>query len=320
MIKSAVNRTVKKSIKIILRVPHILCGGFVWFMNFVRVILNDNSNLIIACATCALVWVSYMNIDEARKTGSETVKLTKETKTLADETKKLADVAAKQLDEAKVMREQTTKMADNSSAQLAEAKKMAENSQKQMLETKRLTDNMNEQFRMRSYPTLFIVTKDILVESGKMIQEVTTYNKGEMMARELSTLIINLYHRTPFHRFIDIVDSFTYEYTGKKSVGDYEANLPQASQITLRAESKFPPSFDIETLNSFVIVSRFRVPYSKKYDYEITGFVMKADHKQHTLLSTKDSRQIIADLKKVVGFLSAEKQGLFEKFLVDYWQ
>ena len=319
MIKSAVNRTVKKTIKILLRVPHILYGGLVWFMNFVRVILNNNSNLIIACATCALVWVSYMNIDEARNTGSETVKLTKETKTLADETKRLADVAAKQLDEAKVMREQTTKMAENSSAQLAEAEKMAENSQKQMLETKRLTDNMNEQFRMKSYPTLFIVTKDISVESEKMIQEVTTYNKGEMMARELSTLIINLYKRTP-HVFIDIVDSFTYEYTGKKTVGDFEENLPRASQITLRAESKFPPSFDIETLNSFVIVSRFRVPYSKKYDYEITGFVMKADHKQHTLLSTKDSRQIIADLKKVVGLLPGEKQRLFEKFLVDYWE
>jgi hypothetical protein len=281
-------------------------------------LLNDNSGFIIAVATCALVGVTMWNIYEAGKSTVEIRTLAGQLKELAGETTSLARTASAQLGEAKGMNVQTKRMADNSIEQLAQAKRMADASLKQFLETKRMVDSINEQFKIKSYPGFFVVPEKVSVDSDKLTQKFSVENKGEVVARELSVLVINAYQEQPFHPFLDVLDAPMYEYQGEKSMGNVEINMPPSARYNISTESKFPPTNSITTLKTVLIFVRFKVPYDTKYSYETYSFALR-DDKSLSLVGMKDTRKIV-EANKREGWknVSTKQRSVVEEFLIDF--
>ncbi len=283
-----------KSVRDIVR---IICKAATW--------PNNNSALVVAVATCALVVVTWLNIREAGK--------------MRGETKRLVDITIEQLKEAREMRIQTEKMADSSVRQAKQAERMADNSSRQTLETKRMIDSQIEQFRIKSYPAFLVSAEEVSVDSAMITEKFSFWNRGQIVALQTSVLAMNAYQKPPSLPFIDVFNDVLYEYAGKKSVGEVEINLPPTSGYNITIKNHFPPTESIETLKTVLLLVRFKIPHDRKYSYETHAFVLNGDHKTLSIVNSGDVTKLI-QTQRTAGWphVAPQQKPIVEKFLIDY--
>ena len=174
--------------------------------------LNVFSSLIVAFATIALAFITYFQIDEARK-----------------------------------MR----------------------------LETKRLVDSGIEQFKIKSYPDLFIVLRPVSYESNRIIQVLEISNSGEITAFNVSHLLVHFYENNSGKLFVNLVN---YKENGEiKSGLQIKFNLSRDRRKVLVKENFIPEKWTFDSLKKALLFIRFEVPYDTKYRYKTIGYQLKRD-------------------------------------------
>ena len=202
-----------------------------------------------------------------------------------------------------------------------EAKNMRKTTEKMAIETKRLADISIEQFKIKSYPTILITTKEYSPESYKIIQKFGFLNKGEISAFNFSALMINAYKKNDIStsialNFIESLGGY-YEIDGAKiTLLDFETKIPKDTKFTLTTEHKLIPPFRVIHPIYTLIIFRFKVPYDT-YQYETYSFILEKEKKWERM-NNEDTNELLDKYFKIVKNEKALKFLSYNEYFLYY--
>ena len=194
-----------------------------------------------------------------------------------------------------------------------EARNMRKTTEEMVVETKRLADISVEQFKIKSYPTITITTKEYSLESDKNIQKFGFSNKGEMTAFNFSGLVINTYKDAMRIKSDDLTFKERLEVyykidEEKIALIEYEIKLPKGITRTLIHTNTIKPPYRANHPIHALIIIRFKVPYDT-YRYETYSFVLE-EEKKWKRMNNEDTDDLLdqyfkkVNNKKALKFLS----------------
>ena len=199
-----------------------------------------------------------------------------------------------------------------------EAKKMR-------TETKRLADISVEQFKIKSYPTFIVVVEGPSIDSNRIINSITTHNKGTITAFNVTFLIVHVIEKDNGElEFIGLADHIYIDEVGRSSLDFKQKILPNAfAKITSR--KPLTAEYSIENLKYLLLFVRFKVPYDNKFRYEEWAYIKKVKKTKSDLtsylwqqLNDEDTKKCINECLRDIEKTKTPEINKVKMFLTDY--
>lgn len=203
---------------------------------------------------------------------------------------------------------------------------MAEQTRRMAEYTKYNTDTLIEQFKMKSYPSLLIdATQSYAKPEGYEII-LHIINKGEITAYGANTLLVNAYKQNQKYFFFANVAAY-YGSKEENTSLDYSKDYLKDSRfrITMKGK-KYDKEHKMDDLKNLLLIIKFKVPYSDKYQYEEFAFEWIKNPLHKNDISTKILQEVSDNdstflMKKYLTALIKSTKPVNEKirsFFIDY--
>jgi hypothetical protein len=216
--------------------------------------------VVVAVATAILVYVNYLNIDEAKK--------------MREATEKLAESTVMQIKEAKQMRIQATRQTDV------------------IIEQFKIRSYPT--FLVIMDPLSIKEDKDKKLD--KILNNYKIHNKGEISAFDVRCLLAYVYMKDG-KRSYHISKSHYYEgKEGIRAIG-IKQKIAAGAGINVTSEFQLLSPKDYGQLKNMLLIIRFIVPYDTKTKYEILAYSLedsppKKDLKTWQIMTTNDTNDL----------------------------
>jgi len=144
-------------------------------------------------------------------------------------------------------------------------------------ETKRLVDISIEQFIIKSYPSLDIITEKPSLNSEGILQKFQINNMGDLTAFHVEFLPLHIFFETDGSSHISFVQS-TYDESGKvRSTIDYDMKIVSHKGMEVNYKTRFTGKETLDKLKFLLIFLRFKVPYDEKFRYESFAYTLEKE-------------------------------------------
>lgn len=151
-------------------------------------------------------------------------------------------------------------------------------SREMRLETKRLVDTGIEQFKIKSYPDLLIVLKLLPDQSNNFIQALEIHNKGEIIALDVTPLLVNVYGNDSQREFVNNIFYKAAENNEERNSLRNKFNIsPQGFKFLELRNFNIPNKLTFDSLKGALLFIRFKVPYDTKYRYISVAYRLMKD-------------------------------------------
>ena len=166
-------------------------------------------------------------------------------------------------------------------------------------ETRHLADLTMEQFSIKSYPAFLVEIESFKLNPEICHHRIVIWNKGEITAHNVTSLIVDAYKRDGGLDFNTVVSTY-YESEERITTINFETKILRDTKATLTSESPYPEGYGPDSLQNCLLFVKFKVPYDMKYRYETFGFILKKsikDKAEKTYIwqpiSSTDTRSLV---------------------------